>query len=225
MVSMTQFIAGVVIAILAASAISIGASTMLAAGPEGPQGEQGETGPQGIQGIQGVQGEAGDTGPRGATGPAGPTGATGQTGLTGATGATGPEGPQGEQGPPWVYNVTHALGVDSTTSTTFVDMPDMSVDINVTDPSLLLITFSGQARVSVMDSPAYIRAMVNTTQADPVSSYIFLTEITQWGAQSCTFYLSVGAGTHTVTIQWRMFVGTTTGQVDERTLTVIALPE
>ena len=101
MVSMTQLIAIIVVAILASSAVAAGISIMIP-GPEGP------------------------------------------------------EGPQGEQGPPWVYNVTHALGVDSTTSTTFVDMPDMSVDINVTDPSLLLITFSGQARVSVVDSPVYI---------------------------------------------------------------------
>jgi len=63
-----KFIAGIVIAILAASAISVGASMMLAVGPEGPQG---------------------DTGPRGATGP---------TGATGPQGATGETGPQGEPG-------------------------------------------------------------------------------------------------------------------------------
>jgi hypothetical protein len=66
-----KFIAGIVIAILAASAISVGASMMLAVGPEGPQG---------------------DTGPRGATGP---TGATGATGPQGATGETGPQGEPG----------------------------------------------------------------------------------------------------------------------------------
>jgi hypothetical protein len=114
--------------------------------------------------------------------------------------------------------------VVSTTSTTFVDVPDMSVEINVTEPSLLLITFSTQAKVSAEGSPVYMRAMINTTQANPNSDYIFITEITQWSAQSGTFYLSVDAGIHTVSMQWRMFEGTTTGQVDERTLTVIALP-
>jgi hypothetical protein len=44
---MGKLIAEIVVAILAASAISVGASTMLAAGPEGregPQGQQGGTG-------------------------------------------------------------------------------------------------------------------------------------------------------------------------------------
>jgi hypothetical protein len=107
-ISMGKFIAGIVIAILVSSAISIGVSTMLIAGPQGPEGPQGP------------QGETGATGPRGATGPAGPTGATGETG------ATGLQGPQGEQGPHtpdfdsgWVditdkngkyFTLTHNLG-------------------------------------------------------------------------------------------------------------------
>jgi len=103
-VSMTmgKLIAVIVIAILASSAIAIGASTMLAVGPEGPEGPQGDTGPQGPTGPEGEQGETGATGPRGATGPAGPTGPKGDTGDTGSqgpTGATGPQGPQGDTGP------------------------------------------------------------------------------------------------------------------------------
>ncbi len=82
-ISLTKFVAGIVIAILASSAISIGASTMLAVGPQGPEGPKGDTGPQGPKG---------DTGDTGAQGPAGPKG------DTGAPGAPGPAGPQGEQG-------------------------------------------------------------------------------------------------------------------------------
>lgn len=122
-----------------------------------------------------------------------------------------------------VYNVTHDTGVVFTTSTSFVDAPGMSVDISVTEPSLLLITFSTQARVSLDDSPVYMRAMVDATQAYPASNYIFITESTYWTAHSGTFYRSVGAGTHTVKIQWRVYEDTTEGQLDERTLTVIAL--
>jgi hypothetical protein len=73
-ITMSKLIAGIVIAIIAASAISIGASTMLITGPQGPKGETGDTGSQG------------------------PAGATGSTGSTGATGATGATGPQGERG-------------------------------------------------------------------------------------------------------------------------------
>jgi hypothetical protein len=46
--SMGKFIAGIVIAILAASVISVGVS-MLVPGPQGPEGPQGDTGPQGLQ--------------------------------------------------------------------------------------------------------------------------------------------------------------------------------
>jgi hypothetical protein len=92
MASMTQFIAVIVIAILASSAIAVGASTMLAVGPAGPQGEQGETGPQG------PKGETGDIGPQGTAGPQGETGLQGPPGEPGGTGPQGDEGPQGERG-------------------------------------------------------------------------------------------------------------------------------
>ena len=80
-----KFIAGLIITILVASAISAGiaVSTQLITGPQGPQGETGPQGPEGPQGPQGEQGE------KGAIGPEGPTG---------ARGPQGPAGPQGEQG-------------------------------------------------------------------------------------------------------------------------------
>jgi len=80
-----KFIAGLIITILVASAISAGiaVSTQLITGPRGPQGETGPQGPEGPQGPQGEQGE------KGAIGPEGPTG---------ARGPQGPAGPQGEQG-------------------------------------------------------------------------------------------------------------------------------
>ena len=99
--TMGKLIAVILIAILASSAIAVGASTMLAVGPAGPEGPQGEQGEQGPQGPQGEQGEQGAIGPRGLTGPAGPTGAkgdTGDTGLQGLQGLQGIQGPQGIQG-------------------------------------------------------------------------------------------------------------------------------
>ena len=95
--TMGKLIAGIVIAIVTASAVSAGVS-MLIPGPQGPEGPEG---PEGATGSQGPQGETGDTGPAGATGPAGPagaTGATGEKGDKGDTGDTGPQGAQGEQG-------------------------------------------------------------------------------------------------------------------------------
>ena len=117
------FIAGLIIAILVSSVVSVGVTTQLALGPLALKGEKGDSGPQGIQGLkgdtgdqgpagpqgsQGIQGDIGFTGPQGNTGvqgPAGPTGLTGATGASGATGptgqpgSTGPQGPQGPMGP------------------------------------------------------------------------------------------------------------------------------
>ena len=52
-ITLGKFIAGIVIAIVAASALSVGVSTMLITGP------QGETGPRGLQGDQGPEGPPG----------------------------------------------------------------------------------------------------------------------------------------------------------------------
>jgi hypothetical protein len=71
-ITMSKFVAGLIITILVASAISAGiaVSTQLITGPRGPQGEQGETG------ATGPAGSAGATGPQGPQGPAGVNGAT-----------------------------------------------------------------------------------------------------------------------------------------------------
>jgi predicted secreted protein len=117
-----KFVAGLVIAILVSSAISIVVSTQLMAGP---QGETGPQGPEGPEGPQGEQGPTGDAGPAGAAGPAGPAG---------APGAEGPQGPQGEQGPytpdydsGWV-DITDKAG-EYFTLTHDLDSTDVIVDI------------------------------------------------------------------------------------------------
>jgi hypothetical protein len=95
-----KFIAGLIITILVASAISAGiaVSTQLITGPRGPQGETGPQGLEGPQGPQGEQGETGATGPAGLTGARGPQGPQGEQGEQGDIGPEGPQGPQGEQG-------------------------------------------------------------------------------------------------------------------------------
>jgi len=91
-ISSRTFIAGLIIAILASSALSTTVATQLAVGPKGPQGPQGEQGPQGLQGPQGEQGQQGIQGIQG------PKGDKGDKGPEGPQGEQGPEGPQGEPG-------------------------------------------------------------------------------------------------------------------------------
>ena len=214
--SMGKLAALLVIAILASSAISVGVSTQLAAGPQGPEGPQGDTGPQGPQGEQGATGA---TGPKGDMGPQGPQG------------IQGPEGPQGEQGPPgpmFPFNSTRSSEVDSTTSTSWEDMPDMAVDITLTETSQLLIMFSSEAYLNATNF-LMVQARINSTLlAYPDNGNLFLTRQTVdgCGSYSFTFYRpNVSAGTYTIKIEWRVYPFVGTGYVNDRTLTVMALPE
>jgi hypothetical protein len=156
--TMGKFIAGIIIAILASSAISVGASIMLATGPQGPEG------PQGPQGEQGIQGLTGDTGPAGAIGATGPQGEKGDKGDTGETGATGPQGPAGNatryviegyfnvtqdgdlvrytnetEGGHYYYSEEHWKRIN-VTQITLADMPSVQVFIKTTFVSIENVT-------------------------------------------------------------------------------------
>ena len=124
------------------------------------------------------------------------------------------------------HNITYAVGDVSTSSTSFEDMPDMAVEITLTRNSTLIIICSAQTWFEGTGIYAmYWRAMVNTTRAQPDSSWIIITGSPDYSSHSYTFvYPNVTAGTYTVKIQWRVYQASTIGYVDERTLTVIALP-
>jgi hypothetical protein len=110
------FVVGLITAILVASLISVGVSSL------------------GIVGQKGEKGDKGDTGATGATGPAGATGATG------STGATGPQGPQGIQGPPGVttVNSSSVLFVDATINYT----PITNVTITAPANGVVIVTLN-----------------------------------------------------------------------------------
>ena len=61
-ISTTTFVAGLIIAIVAASLISTVIATQWAIGLQGPKGDKGDTGPQGEQGLPGSKGDKGDKG-------------------------------------------------------------------------------------------------------------------------------------------------------------------
>ncbi len=67
-VTRRTFLTGLVIAILAASAISTVASMQLAIGPQGPKGDKGDTGAQGLTGLSGTDGVDGKDGVNGTDG-------------------------------------------------------------------------------------------------------------------------------------------------------------
>ena len=123
---------------------------------------------------------------------------------------------------------TYSHSTDSTTSTTFVDMDDMSVTLTLARTSHLFIAFSTEATGTDL---TIIRAIVDGDAAYP-ADYVFTpitsealnhTHSLSWSSYSFNFFRpSVGVGIHTVKIQWRAFGGTATAGY--RALTVIALP-
>jgi hypothetical protein len=124
-------------------------------------------------------------------------------------------------------NETYSATLESITTVSALfwqNMSDMSVEITLAEDSTLLILFSAQARISGTWRSMYVRAMVDDTSANPPNG-VTLTESDEWASHSYTFYSSnVAAGTHTINMQWKLYDELTTGQVQERTLTVIALP-
>ena len=103
-------------------------------------------------------------------------------------------------------------------------MPGMVVGITLPQTSHLLIMLSCDALAH--DSTVWVRALVDIDGAFP--PHTVLTQISDY-RKSCSFIFlrtSVGAGIHTVKIQWLAYlnVGGAYGRVEYRSLNVIALP-
>ncbi len=123
------------------------------------------------------------------------------------------------------FSYTNNPDEEATTSTTWVDMPDMSVSITLERTSHIIIMFSATAYVQVLGNSIMVRAI--TDEAIPYPVEIVLTKETQLtvGSHSFTWNLpDVSAGIYTVKIQWLVRGGIGTGNVADRSLTVIALP-
>ena len=127
---------------------------------------------------------------------------------------------------------TYTTNFNTTLETAqYVDMSGMSVNITLNRKSHLLILFNVEAYASENEWIA-IRALVGPEIAHPGEIYLTpniygsanISLLVDWAAYGYNFYQpSVGAGTHTIKIQWIVSDGI--GYVADRTLTVVALPE
>ena len=77
----------------------------------------------------------------------GTTGPTGPTGLSGANGSVGVTGPTGSSGLGTVWQASSEDTV-STTSSTYVDIPDMSITVSNSGTANYYINFSGNSKIS-----------------------------------------------------------------------------
>lgn len=127
------------------------------------------------------------------------------------------------------FNATNGVSGLSTTSTSFVNMTGMSVKITLPRNSTVVIMFSAEAWAGSGGAfnLMYVRAMVNSTQANPVSDNIqFAASGPDYAVSyAFNFYGDFTAGTYTVNIQWRSLSSTTSVIVYMRSLIVFALPK
>ena len=128
------------------------------------------------------------------------------------------------------FSYNYSPDEEATNSTTWVDMPYMSVSITLARTSHIIIVFSATAYVEVLGNSIKVRAIADEATPDEAIPYpveIVLTKGTKLtkGTYSFTWNLpDINAGTHTVEIQWKVEGGTDAGVVIDRSLTVIALP-
>jgi len=106
-------------------------------------------------------------------------------------------------------------------------MTNTAVNITLTQRSYLIIMFSTEAYLDASGNYLMVQARINSTLlAYPDDGNLFLTRQTDAGSGSYSFifyYPNVSAGTYTIRIEWKVwFAGT--GHVNDRTLTVMALP-
>jgi len=149
-ISSKTFVVGIVIAILASSAISTVAITQfgLIQGPQGEKGNTGPKGPQGEQGPAGQQGIQGPTGSQGETGPEGLQGSTGDRGVQGLQGLEGSQGPQGEKGDKGDKGDPGGVEPDVTASLTST-YTDVWLGTDYHDAEGLIINFGSDPAYSV----------------------------------------------------------------------------
>jgi hypothetical protein len=123
-----------------------------------------------------------------------------------------------------MYNTT----LVSTTSTSFVDIPETFLEITLARRSNLIIMFNAEAWVDGAGDALFVRALVDSTVANPNggSQILFTTASeSQHGSYAVNFYLeNVEAGTYTVKIQWSEMLGANQAHMADRTLNVVALP-
>ena len=160
-------------------------------------------------------------------GPRGATGLTGATGLSGATGLTGPQGPRGLETSYASAPVSSYMQLNLTAPNTFVDLPGLSVTINLNTTCNLLILFSigilELGTVQPMHFRAYIDSLISAfpTEAELCEETSNLYQGFSWNFM----YQGASAGSHTITIQYAEDIEGMTVWVGDGTLNVLGLPQ
>jgi hypothetical protein len=178
------------------------------AGLQGPKGDAGQAGPQGPVGSQGEQGPIGPIGPRGSDGAPGPQGAPGLPGRSGLQ----------------LLALVSGSDIVSTNTATPQDLPRMTAPVSLEEPGCITATLSLQLARQV----ALVRILLDGEVMDGHGAFPFgvgqqfeANDLLVFAAGSYTVgRCGVGAGPHTVRVQWRPLPGDGSVFAGGRTLVV-----
>ena len=174
---------------------------------------------------------AGARGPSGPVGPAGATGATGPAGQQGTPGPPGTPGPAGSPSPGLVAAFAWANGSASQTSSTiFEEVASTSITVPASTTATLFLSFSGESNCYGASGSCLVRILVDGTQVHELVIFDNTENDVQdpgtWEAHAVGRSVAgIGTGTHTVTIQRAVSVGTITFSLEGWGLQVLALKE
>lgn len=159
---------------------------------------------------------------------------TGPRGATGSTGAAGPQGPRGEPGQvaSGVLATAGSATADTTTSTSWMDLAEMSVNVDApAGTTRLVISYTAECGVTHADEPrsAAVRIVVDGVEALPRSgmNLAFCSAgtpptVLRPGAAAIQRVANVGAGRHSVKVQFAVSGNSATARLDDDLLVVSA---
>lgn len=148
----------------------------------------------------------------------------------GPKGEQGPIGPQGPPGPSMVPFASTKISHAETTSSSWIDIDGLSVNITLNQTSNLVILLSMEAYNRELTAAIMVRALVDGLVAPPGEVALRSIDVSFQGFENAFvsysynfYYTKASAGTHIVKIQWLVTPGST-GMAGTSTLIVIALP-
>jgi hypothetical protein len=162
--------------------------------------------------------------------PSGPQGAPGPAGPAGPAGAAGPAGPT-NAGTSLAVKSQQGADPSSTTSTSFSEVGSLSLDVPAGSTATIVATFSAESVCYGASGWCSVRILIDGNEANPAEGSDFAFDSTDggtassagWEGHSMTRYAnSVGAGSHTVSVQYRTTAGTVTLRLDDWALSAVA---
>ena len=135
-------------------------------------------------------------------------------------------------GPITAVKVVREADANTTSSTTFVNLPGGTTTMSVPSgqQALLLLRFSGESSCDGGSWGDYcsLRILVDGTEALPAEGLNFAFDTDEgvaanyeiWEANSIDRSIVVGSGSHTITVQYAVTTGTTDFRLDDWSLTV-----